>query len=232
MASGDYKREFDPTCEPFEPVPCDVFVTEATFGTPAYQWKKDADLGREIFDWWEKNRKRGTNSVLCAYSLGKTQRVLGLLNNLTDRAAYLDPAAAALTDCYRAEGVRLLPTIDIANLGKEARLKGELIIAPHSFLSGPNAVFLGNEFETAFASGWMAQNQGYGVASAYDRGFTMSDHADWNDLLRTIRETGAKRVYVQHRGPGALVRHLNSLGLEAFPEEELAKTPASQLSLF
>ncbi|MGZ3662413.1 MAG: ligase-associated DNA damage response exonuclease, partial [Bdellovibrionota bacterium] len=140
VASGDYKREPDPTCEPFEVVPCDVFVTEATFGTPAYQWDKNANPGREIFEWWEANRALGRNSLLTAYSLGKTQRVLGLLAAFTDRPAYLDPAATPLTNCYRREGVALLPSICLST-GTE-RLRGELVIAPSSFLSSPRASLL------------------------------------------------------------------------------------------
>jgi len=234
VVSGDYKREPDPTCEPFESVPCDVFVTEATFGTPVYRWKKDADLGREIFDWWETNRAHGRNSVLCAYSLGKTQRVLGLLRAFTRRPVYLDPSATPLTECYRAEGIDLLPSICLSTLSDSAKLKGELVVAPSSFLRSSLASVLGSDFETAFASGWMAGTGegGTGRFSSYDRGFTMSDHADWDDLVRTVVETGARRVYVQHRGHGSLVRYLRKLGLDAFPEEVLARIPPAQMSLF
>jgi putative mRNA 3-end processing factor len=230
VASGDYKRDPDPTCEPFESVKCDVFVTEATFGTPAYAWDKHKDVGREIFEWWEANRAVGRNSLLTAYSLGKTQRVLGLLRAFTDRAVFLDPNATPITDCYRQEGVKLLSTVCLSTLSANARLEGELVIAPSSFLRSSLAPILGNNFETAFASGWMAGG-GWG-RGAYDKGFTLSDHADWNDLLRTIFDTGARRVYVQHRGKGALVRELRSAGLEAFPDSELARLPPPQMSLF
>lgn len=230
VVSGDYKRAMDPTCEPFETVRCDVFVTEATFGTPAYVWDETKEVGREIFDWWEANREAGRAAVLCAYSLGKTQRVLGLLRAHTDRAAWLDPAAAALTEAYRAEGVPLLPTRCLSLLGARETLAGELVVAPASFLSSPWSARLG-EFETACASGWMAEGS-FGRGDAYDRGFVLSDHADWPALLRTVRETGARKVYVQHRGRGALVRELRSRGIAAFPESELAKTPCAQLSLF
>lgn len=232
VVSGDYKRAPDPTCEPFASVVCDVFVTEATFGTPSYVWDEGADVGREIFEWWEANRAAGKNSVVCAYSLGKTQRVLGLLRAFTDRAAYLDPSATALTECYRAEGVRLLPTVCLSALGARARLRGELVVAPSSLLASPHAPCLGGEFETAFASGWMSEQGGFGRNSGYDRGFTLSDHADWPALLRTVEETGARRVYVQHRGNGALVRELKARGINAFPESALAERANRQLSLF
>lgn len=231
VASGDYKREFDPTCEPFETVPCDVFVTEATFGTPGYAWPKKKDLGREIADWWDRNAARGVNSVLFAYSLGKAQRVLGLLEPYARKPIYTHSATSAITDCYRREGVSLADTVCLSTLEPEARLTGELILVPQSFLKSPQAEVLGDDFETAFASGWMAKNT-HGYAQGFDHGFVLSDHADWNDLLRTIEESRAKRVYVQHRGAGALVRHLKKIGIHAFPEEELIPKNPNQLSLF
>lgn len=231
VASGDYKREPDPTCEPFESVPCDVFITEATFGTPSYRWDKSADLGQEIFEWWQKNREEGKNSVVCAYSLGKTQRVLGVLEPLMERPIYIDPAARQLTDCYRREGVKLAQSICLSQVKEQ--LRGELVVAPSSFLRSDLASILGNDFATAFASGWMAKNSGYGIGSSYDHGFTMSDHADWDDLVRTVKESRARRVYVQHRGNGALVRHLRTMGIEAYADAALAAKPKpAQLALF
>jgi len=226
VASGDYKRDHDPTCEPFEPIACDTFVTEATFGTPAYRWTKDADLGRQIHDWWSANAARGENSVLFAYSLGKAQRVLGVLHPHTSRPVHCDPAVIGMNVHYRAQGVRLAPTVCLSTVNR--RLEGELVLVPQSFLKGPGAALLGGRFRTAFASGWMAGNFG----RSYDHGFVMSDHADWGDLVRTVVETGARRVYVQHRGKGALVKHLRALGLDAYPDTDLASGNQNQLSFF
>lgn len=231
VASGDYKRDADPTCEPFESVPCDVFVTEATFGTPSFVWSKGQDLGIQIHDWWMHNRERGTNSVLFAYSLGKAQRVLGVLHPHTHRPIYCDPAVTPLTACYREQGIALAPTICLSQVAADQRLRGELFLVPQSFLKSAQRPLLGSHFETAFASGWMAGG-GRGFGGGYDHGFVMSDHADWNDLVRTVLETGARRVYVQHRGNGALVKHLRQLGLSAFPEDELRGGRQEQLSLF
>lgn len=232
VASGDYKRDADPTCEPFESVPCDVFVTEATFGTPAYRWSKGADLGREIFDWWEANAAAGRNSVLFAYSLGKAQRVLGVLAPFARRPVHCDPNSSPLTACYRARGIALAPTRCLSTLREGERLRGELLLAPRSFLQSKHAGALGEDYVTAFASGWMAKG-GFGYhGGGLDHGFVMSDHADWDDLVRTVKECGAKRVYVQHRGAGALVRHLKGLGLEVFPEEALAPRNPAQLAFF
>lgn len=233
VASGDYKRESDPTCKAFEVVPCDVFLTEATFGAPSFEWKKEPDLGLDIIDWWNGNSKQGLNSILFAYSLGKAQRVLGLLHPYATKPIYCHPATSAINDCYRAEGVGLAPTRCLSKLEDDRILRGELLLVPSSFFRSEYAEFAGTHYKTAFASGWMAKNQGgYGRESSYDRGFVMSDHSDWNDLVRTISETQAKRVYVQHRGNGSLVRHLRSLGVEAYPDSALIPQNPDQLVLF
>jgi putative mRNA 3-end processing factor len=227
VASGDYKREFDPTCEPFESVRCDVFITEATFGTPSYQWPQNHNVAQEILDWWTENSALGLNSVLFAYSLGKTQRVLGLLEPFRVPPIYCHSAARVLNDCYRDQGIRLAPTVCLGQVALDSSLRGELFIVPRSFMKSPQARLLGHDYRTAFASGWMAKR-----AEGYDRGFIMSDHADWNDLLRTVSESQAKRVYVQHRGHGALVKHLRTLGIKAFPDSRLIPENPQQLAFF
>lgn len=227
VASGDYKREKDPTCEPFEVVTCDVFVTEATFGTPGFTWNANANLGQEILNWWNQNASRGYNSVVFAYSLGKTQRILGELFPLTDKPIYCHPSATEINECYRAHGVRMAPTRCLSRVEPDRVLTGELFIVPQSFMNTEHAELLGRKYLTAFASGWMAQRSG-----GYDHGFLMSDHADWGDLVRTILETKAKKVFVQHRGKGALVKHLKSLGIAAFPDSDLFPKNPDQLSLF
>lgn len=231
VVSGDYKRDPDPTCHPFEPVPCDVFVTEATFGTPAYRWPKNLDVGQEIMKWWQSNAEQGKNSVLFAYSLGKAQRVLGVLATLAAKPIYCHPTVTPLNECYRAQGISLAPTICLSTVEPNQILRGELFLVPGAFLETEKARILGDSFETAFASGWMSQTSP-GFMRGFDRGFILSDHADWDDLVKTILETGARRVYVQHRGRGALVRHLRSLGILAFPEEQLIPENPDQLALF
>ena len=104
---------------------------------------------------------------------------------------------------------------------------GELFLVPQSFLKSPQAGLLGDNFQTAFASGWMAKDTG-----SFDKGFLLSDHADWNDLVQTVLQTKAKKVFVQHRGNGALVRHLKKLGLMAFPDTALMQKNPQQLGFF
>ncbi len=239
VASGDYKRDPDPSCEPFESVKCDTFITEATFGTPKYRWNKDARHGEDLARFWEETAETGRNAIVFGYSLGKGQRILAeVAPYAVDHPVLIHRSMVELTECYRAEGRVLAPTRPLDEAIAEAEttgtpLKGELILAPPSVLDESWAKWLG-DYRTAFASGWM-QTGGWGRGK-YDHGFVMSDHADWNDLNQTIRESGATRVFVQHRD-GALVRHLRSLGIEAYSADDLvpeafARLPAKTLDLF
>ena len=133
VVSGDYKRELDNTCDRFEPLLCDVFITEATFGTPAFCWKKDVNVGNDILAWWNENAKRGVNSVLFAYSLGKTQRVLNLLAELTEKSVYCDITAKAINDCYRAEKINIGSPICLSTIANDHVLTGELLLLPPLF---------------------------------------------------------------------------------------------------
>lgn len=231
VCSGDYKRDTDPTCEPFESVPCDVFVTEATFGTPAYSWNKDVNMGAQIYEWWNENSRQNRNSVLFAYSLGKAQRVLGLLEPFAEKPIICHSAATPLNECYRMQKIKLAPTRCLSTVQAGEKLSGELFIVPQTFLKAPLARVLGENYQTAFASGWIATEHKPGYTS-FDKGFLLSDHADWNDLIKTVLETGAKTVYVQHRGHGALVRQLNKMGIKAFPDTALELKAREQLELF
>jgi putative mRNA 3-end processing factor len=219
VASGDYKRDQDPSCDAFESIKCDTFITEATFGTPKFVWQKNLPHGEMIHDWWSTNEKNGLNSILFGYSLGKAQRILAELHPFAHKPVLIHSTIDELTECYRREGRNLAGTKllmdSIRELIFDQRLEGELILAPPSILSESWIHHLG-EYKTAFASGWM---QG-GGRSRYDKGFVMSDHADWNDLNQTIRETGARKVFVQHRD-GALIRHLKRDGIEAYAIDDL-----------
>jgi putative mRNA 3-end processing factor len=240
VASGDYKRDPDPSCEPFEVVPCDTFITEATFGTPKFLWNKEARHGEDIHAWWRANHAQGLNSIVFGYSLGKGQRILAEFASYAERPVLIHGSMVESTECYRLAGRKLAPTRALDEAVEEAiaesrTLTGELILAPPSVLDGEWADRLG-EYRTAFASGWMQGSGSFGAHRRYDHGFVMSDHADWEDLNRTIRESGASRVFVQHRN-GVLVRHLRDAGVEAYSADELAperyaRLPQKTLSLF
>jgi putative mRNA 3-end processing factor len=212
VVSGDYKRDPDPTCDPFEVVPCDVFISEATFALPSYRWMPTELVAREIFDWWRANRARGVASVMFAYALGKAQRVLAELAALTDEPVYVHGAVAGLVDAYRAQGVAMLPTLP-ATAAKHANYAGALILAPPSAAGSPWMRRFG-EHSTGFCSGWM-RVRGDRRRRGYDRGFVLSDHADWPSLLRTFRDTGARRILLTHGHTDTLCRYLQEQGVDA-----------------
>jgi putative mRNA 3-end processing factor len=212
VVSGDYKRDPDPTCEPFEVVPCDVFISEATFALPAYRWTAADQVAREILEWWHTNREHGAASVLLAYALGKAQRILAELAALTEEPVFLHGAMAGLVEAYREAGVVMLPTLP-AIQPKLKDYSGSLILAPPSAAGSPWMRRFG-EHRTGFCSGWM-RVRGDRRRRGYDRGFVLSDHADWPSLLRTFRETGARRILLTHGYTDAMCRYLKDQGVDA-----------------
>jgi putative mRNA 3-end processing factor len=209
VVSGDYKVEADPTCAAFEPVRCHVFVTESTFGLPIYRWPPAAAIFREIDAWWAANRAAGRASVLYAYAFGKAQRVLAGVD------AGIGPivchgAVEALNEAYRLGGVALPETLRASVPGD---LRGALVLAPPSAQGTPWMRRFG-EHGDAFASGWM-RLRGTRRRRALDRGFALSDHADWPGLQSAIRASGAERVFVTHGYVPAMVRWLSEQGLDA-----------------
>ena len=216
VVSGDYKRAPDPTCAPFEVVPCDVFITEATFGLPIYRWEEPALVVSRILDWWNANREAGVASVLFCYAMGKAQRILAELALVTDRPVLVHGAVEGLVELYREAGVRMLPTLRVSETAKGRSFAGELVLAPPAASGSTWMRRFGATRETAFASGWM-RVRGTRRRKGFDRGFALSDHADWPALLRTIAETGARRVLVTHGYSDELARYLAERGLDASP---------------
>lgn len=213
VVTGDYKRDNDPTCDTFEVVPCDVFITEATFGLPIYRWDPGSRVAEDVFSWWEHNREHNRTSILFCYALGKAQRVLAELAKITDRTVYVHGAVHQLTELYRKEGVHMVPTELVTTSGKKQNLAGELVLAPPSAFRSPWMRRF-KDFETGFASGWMRVRAAR-RHRAYDRGFVLSDHADWPDLIRSIRDSGAKHIRAMHGNTDVLVRYLNEQGYQA-----------------
>jgi putative mRNA 3-end processing factor len=211
VVSGDYKRAPDPTCAPFETVPCDVFVTEATFGLPIYRWEPVERVTEEILGWWDRGRAAGHACVLFCYALGKAQRVLAELGARRDQAVFVHGAVEAMVELYRAQGVALPPTRRVEE--KRRSYAGALVLAPLSASGSPWMRRFGDA-ETGHASGWM-RVRGTRRRKGYDRGFALSDHADWPALLRTVEETGARRVRVTHGYAEELARYLREQGLDA-----------------
>ncbi|HEX7811357.1 MAG TPA: ligase-associated DNA damage response exonuclease [Burkholderiales bacterium] len=212
VISGDYKLEPDPTCTGFDPVRCHTFITESTFGLPIYRWEQPAAVFADINAWWRSNADNGRASVMFGYAFGKAQRLLaGVETGIGPIVCH--GAVERLNDAYRATGVSLPPTLRVADMAGRAAYGRTLILAPPSAQSTPWLRRFG-EYSDAFASGWM-RLRGARRRKNVDRGFVLSDHADWPGLLGAISATGARRVIVTHGYVPVLVRWLQQQGLEA-----------------
>lgn len=211
VVSGDYKLQPDPTCEAFEAVRCDTFITESTFGLPVYRWPDSATVMSEIHAWWSTNAAANRASVLYAYSLGKGQRILAGLDT-TIGPILVHNALQGLNAAYRASGV-VLPETQTVTEASAADCRQALILAPPAAADSAWMRRIGSVSD-AMASGWM-RVRGARRRRNVDRGFVMSDHADWPGLLQAIESTGAQRVIVTHGNTAVLIRWLLSLGLQA-----------------
>jgi putative mRNA 3-end processing factor len=225
VVSGDYylcgataeagrasEADANPTCEPFEPVRCEVFVTESTFGLPVYRWRPQAEVLAEVNAWWAANAQAGRASLLLAYSFGKAQRLLAGVDPSIGPIV-VHGAVASVNEAYRAEGVALPPTLPLDAVREQAVRARALVVAPPAVQGSAWARRLG-EHSDAFASGWM-QLRGARRRQALDRGFVLSDHADWPGLQQAIAATGAGRVIVTHGYEAVMVRWLQQQGLQA-----------------
>ena len=211
VASGDYKIEPDKTCAPFEPVRCHTFITESTFGLPIYRWDPQQEVFDEINRWWRRNAEEGRTSVLYAYAFGKAQRVLsGLDTSIGPIVCH--GAVEPLNRVYREGGVELPDTRLVSETGKE-EMKRALVLAPPS-AAGSTWTRRFGDYSDAFASGWMLL-RGARRRRGVDRGFVLSDHADWPGLLDAIHATGAQQVIVTHGSIPVMVRWLCQIGLDA-----------------
>lgn len=221
VVTGDYKRQADPTCAPFEPVICDVLVTEATFALPVYHWAPTAVVVADIVRWWQRCKSEGLNAVLFAYALGKAQRLLAELRALIDEPVIVHGAVASINRLYEAQGVALAPDAAPPVSGK---LKGRLVIAPPS-AAGSAWLKRFQPCETGYCSGWM-QVRGARRRRGHERGFILSDHADWPALLQTIRDSQASLVLPTHGNCEALVRLLGEQGVRASPLAVTREAPS------
>ncbi|MAR08324.1 MAG: DNA ligase-associated DEXH box helicase [Cyanobium sp. NAT70] len=205
VVSGDYKRDHDPSCVPFEPVACDVLITEATFGMPIYRWQTGAIVAKEIHDWWKGDQSRP--SLLFCYAFGKAQRLLAELKAIgVEDEILLHGAVESITRHYRAADVNMTPSRPVSELPRHDNLAGRLVLAPPS-AHRSSWMKRFKAPQTGFASGWMAV-RGARRRRGYERGFVLSDHADWPGLIRTVKESGAKKVYVTHGQSDVFARYL------------------------
>jgi len=212
VASGDYKTVDDGLSEPFVPVKCHAFITESTFGMPIFKWTPQDILATQLNDWWAANAAVGRASILGAYALGKAQRLMRTVD--ASIGPILTGTAIENTNAVlRAQGITLPDTTQITADVSDKTHPGALIIAtPNSQTQGwmrrfPNAA-------TAFASGWMAM-RGVRRRRGTDRGFIVSDHADWAGLNDAIKATGAEKIFVTHGYTSQFQRYLSEQGYDA-----------------
>lgn len=211
VASGDYKIEDDGFSAPFETVKCNAFITESTFGLPIYKWPTQRQVMDEILGWWKQNQLEGKASVLMGYALGKIQRLIVNLQPFIG-PVFAHGAVFNVNQRLRDAGYQL-PLIQFASDIEKKMFRDALILAPPSAL-GSLWLKRFEPYSTGYCSGWMAV-RGAKNRRAIDRGFVLSDHADWNDLNTAIAATGAERVFVTHGFTDTFARWLNEKGLEA-----------------
>lgn len=218
VVSGDYKRQSDPTCTAFEVVPAHTFISEVTFGLPVYRWPEPSTVFAQIRQWWDDCAERGQAAVLCCYALGKAQRILqGMLG--AERPIYLHGAMQPLTQIYRESGVQMAHADPVPVKGTD--LSGALVLAPPSAVGTPWMRRF-NRVSTGFVSGWM-QLRGNRRRRGFDRGFVLSDHADWPALIQTIEEINPQRTLLTHGDGSALTRWMREQGRDIAALHQVAR---------
>ncbi len=201
VVSGDYKRRADPTCARFEPVPCDIFVTEATFGLPVFRHPETRDEMDKLLAALRANPDRCV--LVGAYALGKAQRVIRELRDMGfDDPIYIHGALQRLCDLYVELGVDL-GELRPATEAQKAELRGRIVLAPPGALNDRWSRRLPDPI-TAMASGWMRVRQRARQRNV-ELPLILSDHADWDELTETLIELAPKEVWVTHGREDALV---------------------------
>jgi len=213
--TGDYKTEDDGVAKPYEPVKCHTFITECTFGLPAFKWQPQEEVFAEINNWWQQNQSEGRTSVIFGYSLGKAQRLLKYLDTSIGKI-YTHGAIENMTEVLRPQ-LEMPETTRITRDVKKEEIKGNIVVAPPSAHGTPWIKKM-VPYVTASASGWMTF-RGARRRRAIDRGFVLSDHCDWQGLLSSIKETGAEKVICTHGYTDIFSKYLREIGYDARTEQ-------------
>ena len=213
--TGDYKTEDDGVATPYEPVKCHSFITECTFGLPAFKWQPQNEVFAEINNWWQQNQSEGRTSVIFGYSLGKAQRLLKYLDTSIGKI-YTHGAIENMTEVLRPQ-LEMPKTTRITRDIKKEEIKGNIVVAPPSAHGTPWIKKM-VPYVTASASGWMTF-RGARRRRAIDRGFVLSDHCDWQGLLSSIKETGAEKIICTHGYTDIFSRYLREIGYDARTEQ-------------
>jgi putative mRNA 3-end processing factor len=195
VVSGDYKTEDDKCCTAFEPIKCNSFITESTFGLPVYRWENQNSVFEEVNNWWRKNKEEGKTTLICGYSLGKAQRIIQHLDSSIGKI-FTHGAVENTNEVLREAGIDIQETTLLTNEHSKKDFAGNIVVAPPSTIGTPWAKKLG-PLSSGVASGWM-QIRGMRRRRNADRGFVLSDHADWDGLNEAVKATGAENIYVTH----------------------------------
>ena len=226
VVSGDYKIEPDPTCAEFEHVRCHTFITESTFGLPVYRWPAQQEIFDDINRWWKQCRDSDQVAVVFAYSLGKAQRVIAGVDSSIG-PIYCHPSVEQLNQDYRASGIPLQKTWLPTQAPARKSWGGVLLVAPPAMANSAWLATFGAA-STAMISGWML-TRSTRRSQTFDRGFPLSDHADWPGLLKAIEETNADQVLVTHGESGPIIRWLTESGKNASAlNSQFSETTSSQ----
>lgn len=210
VVTGDYNATHRHlAAEPFESVACDTFISECTFGLPIYVWPDPATVAASVLAWWHDNRNSGLTSIVYAYPLGKTQRLVHMLSEGPGPLAVLGNGVTFL-DAYRAAGVPMSAVLTL-NQQSVAEVKGKGLVIVSASIQNDQLLKQLSPYETAFASGWMAVRSAR-RQSGQGNGFVLSDHSDWPGLLKAIEQSGATRIGLVHGDVEAMGRYLRETG--------------------
>lgn len=212
VVSGDYKLEADGLTTAFEPVKCNTFITESTFGLPVYRWKKQEEIFNDINKWWRSNKEKGKASVLAGYSLGKAQRILYNIDKTIGKI-FGHGAITMINEIMINAGLNLPKLEKVNSSFNKKDFNGSLILAPPSVI-GSSWLRQFEPYSLGYASGWM-NVRGAKRRQALDIGFALSDHADWKELNEAVKETGAEKIYVTHGYTAVFVKWLREIGFDA-----------------
>jgi putative mRNA 3-end processing factor len=212
IVSGDYKTEDDGISGIFEPVKCNVFITESTFGLPIYNWKSQSEIFQNIQEWIKINNALGKTSVLIAYSLGKAQRIMNCIRNMGIKI-FMHGAIWNVHQALLQAGYDLPEAERVTPETSKENFKGNIVVAPPS-ADGTPWMKRFTPYSVGVCSGWM-QVRGNVRRRNADAGFALSDHADWKALLEAVKATSAEKVFVTHGFQAAFSRYLNEIGIEA-----------------
>ncbi len=215
VVSGDYKTEDDGISGKFEPVKCHAFITESTFGLPVYQWKPQSEIYSNIVKWISKNKETGKTSILISYSLGKAQRVIHAIKETTE-TIFAHGAIFNMQQTLMDAGWHLSPVVHVTPETPKELLKETVVLAPPG-AEGTSWLKRFHPYSLGVCSGWM-QVRGNARRRNVDAGFALSDHADWNGLIETVKTTGAEKVFVTHGFQAAVSRYLNEKGIAVAAE--------------